>query len=134
MADETPAARVVRVSGILDSLTVSTRAMAVRLEDGRLLRGFAGAVPLDELKHFLGAAIVVEGNATFRPSGEASRIEVESVFPSGPGDVIWAKFPKVESGTRSRQSVAPIGLDAFFGKWPGDETDDEIARGLRDLS
>jgi hypothetical protein len=135
MADETPAARVARVSGVLDSLTVSTRAMAVRLQDGQLLRGFAGAVPLDKLKHFLGMSIVVEGSVTFRPSGEASRIEVESVFPSGPGDVIWAKFPKVESGaTRSRQSIAPIGLDAFFGKWPGDETDDEIARGLKDLS
>ncbi len=135
MADETPAARVVRVSGILDTLTVSTKAMAVRLEDGRLLRGFAGAVPLDKLKHFLGMALVVEGSVTFRPSGEASRIEVESVFPFGPGDVIWGKFPKVEAGAmRSRQPVAAIGLDAFFGTWPGDETDDQIARGLKDLS
>src|SRR5262249_4704775 len=45
MADETPSARVSRVSGVLDTLTISTRAMALRLNDGRLLRGFAGAVP-----------------------------------------------------------------------------------------
>lgn len=135
LAEETPASRIVRVSGVLDSLTVSTRAMALRLEDGRLLRGFAGEVPLETLKHFLGMPIVVEGSATFRPSGDASRIEVESVLPSGPGDAVWAKFPKVEaSPTRPRQSVAPTGLDAFFGKWPGDETDEQIARALKDLS
>ena len=135
MAEETSGARIGRVSGILDSVTVSTKGMAVRLNDGRLLRGFAGAVPLDKMKHLLGTVIVVEGSVTFRPSGEASRIVAESVFPAGSGDVIWSTLPKVEpAATRLRRSASPTGLDAFFGKWPGDETDDQIARGLKELS
>lgn len=44
-------------------------------------------------------------------------------------------LPKVESTvSRSRASVTPAGLDAFFGKWPGDETDDQLAKAMKDLS
>jgi hypothetical protein len=42
MADETPLERVSRVRGLLDALTVSSRAIALRLDDGRVLLGFAG--------------------------------------------------------------------------------------------
>jgi hypothetical protein len=135
LADETPAARVSRVRGVLDTLTVSTRAMALRLDDGRLLRGFAGAVELGRLKQLLGTVIVLEGSVTFRPSGDALRIEVESAWPATSGDIIWAQLPKAEpTATRPRLSLSTTGLDAFFGKWPGDETDEQLAAALRDLS
>lgn len=42
LADETPDGRVSRVRGVLDTLTVSTKTLVLRLDDGRLLRGFAG--------------------------------------------------------------------------------------------
>ena len=72
---------------------------------------------------------------TFRPSGEALRIQVESAFVAQAGDVLWAKLPKVEPGvSRPRTSVAPAGLDAFFGRWPGDETDGELAEAMKDPS
>jgi hypothetical protein len=101
---------------------------ALRLNDGRVLRGYAGSVSLDTLKELLGTDVVLEGGITFRPSGEALRIEVESVFPATPGDVIWAQFPKVEpNASRSRSWTALTGLDAFFGTWPGDETDEQLA-------
>jgi hypothetical protein len=135
LADETPQARVSRVSGILDTLTVSTRTMALRLADGSVLRGFAGAIPVDRLKHLLGAAVVLEGSVTFRPSGAALRIEVESAFPATSGDVIWARLPRDEPTTlRARPSSSSPNLDEFFGSWPGDETDDELAAALRELS
>jgi hypothetical protein len=133
LADETPPARVSRVRGVLDSLTVSTKGMALRLDDGRVLRGFAGAVGVDRLKHLLGTDVVLEGSVTFRPSGQALRIEVESVLPSTSGDAIWAQFPRMEpTVSRPRLSSSPTGLDAFFGKWPGDETDEQLAAALKD--
>lgn len=33
-----------------------------------------------------------------------------------------------------RKDVAAIGLDAFFGKWPGDESDEQLAEMMRKLS
>ena len=134
LADQTPPAQVSRVRGLLDSLTVTTRVLALRLDDGRVLRGFAGAVPLDELKHLLATQVILEGSVAFRPSGEALRIEVDSALPATPGDVIWARLPKAEpTATKPRSSVT-TGLDAFFGAWPGDETDEQLAVALKDAS
>lgn len=135
LADETPPGRVSRVRGVLDTLTVSTKTLILRLDDGRLLRGFAGDVTLDTLKALHGKEVVLEGSVTFRPSGDALRIEAESAFLATPGDVLWAQLPKVEpTVSRVRPSVSPTGLDAFFGKWPGDETDEQLVKAMKDLS
>lgn len=133
--DETPPGRVARVRGVLDTLTISTRAMVLRLESGRALRGFAGAVPLEQLKQLLGTDVVVEGQVAFRPSGEAIRLEAESVFAAKPGDSIWASMPTAEPLTaRPRLPRNDTGLDAWFGKWPGDETDAQLSEALKSAS
>lgn len=135
LADETPASRVSRVRGVLDTLTVSTKTFVLRLEDGRLLRGYASVPVFEILKGLLGRDAVLEGAVAFRPSGEALRIEAESASLATAADVLWTKLPRVEPTTsRPRLSASPTGLDAFFGKWPGDETDEPLATALKDLS
>lgn len=135
LADEIPASRVTRVGGVLDTLTVSTKTLILRLADGRQLRGFATDVAIETLKDLHGKDAVLEGQVTYRPSGEAVRIQVESAFAAKPGDVLWAQLPKVEpTVSRARASATVAGLDAFFGRWPGDETDDQLAKALKDLS
>jgi hypothetical protein len=133
--DETPPGRVARVRGVLDTLTISTRAMVLRLESGRTLRGFAGAVPLEQLKQLLGTDVVMEGQVAFRPSGEAIRLGAESVCAAKPGDSIWASMPIAEPLTsRPRLPRNDTGLDAWFGKWPGDETDAQLSEALKSAS
>jgi hypothetical protein len=136
LVDETPDARISRVSGVLDALTASTRAIGLRLEDGRLLRGFAGQIPLEQLKDLLGTSVVLEGQFAFRPSGEVLRIQVESAEPARRGDSIWAKLPRVEPSVLGARPllVPPTDLDAFFGQWPGDEDDEQLDTALRELS
>jgi len=135
LTDETPPGRVTRVRGVLDTLTMSTRAVVLRLENGRVLRGFAGAVPIEYMKQLLGTDVVVEGVVAFRPSGDAIRVEVESVVPAKSGDSIWSSLPVAEPITaRPRLPRADVGLDAWFGKWPGDETDAQLAEALQSAS
>lgn len=135
LADETPPSRFARVRGVLDTLTVSTKSLVLRLDDGRQLRGFATDVAIDTLKNLHGTDAVLEGQVTFRPSGDALRIQVESAFPATPGDVLWTQLPKGDSVvSRTRSTASSVGLDEFFGKWPGDESDDELAKAIRDAS
>jgi hypothetical protein len=135
LADETPTARVARVRGTLDSLTVSTKALVLKLEDGGALRGRAGAIAIERLKELLGGLVVLEGAVAFRPNGEALRIEVESAWSAGAGDVIFAQLPRVEaSSVKVRGAASATGLDALFGKWPGDETDAQLATALKETS
>jgi hypothetical protein len=119
---------VSRLRGHLDSLTISTKAIALRLEDGRIVRGFAGSVDQDQLKALLGTEVVVEGWFNFRPSGEALKIEVDSITPATRGDAIGAQPPK-----RELVASRSIDLDDLFGKWPGDESDERLAEALREL-
>lgn len=104
------------------------------MADNRLLRGFAGEVSLDQLKNLLGTEVVLEGPVAFRPSGDALRIEVDSVSTATTGDVIWAQMPSAEPMSRFRSPIGGPGLESFFGKWPGNETDEELARELKNLS
>lgn len=135
LADEMPERRVARVSGVLDTLTVSTRTLALRLDDGQTLRGFAGSVDIEELKPLLGERAVIEGWFAFRPSGQALRIEVDSAKRATDRDVIWAHLPRAESTTsRPRNTTSPNSLDALFGAWPGDEDDAQLAAAMRELS
>jgi hypothetical protein len=131
LAEETPAARATRVRGVLDTVTVSTRSVAVRLDDGRVLRGFAGAVPIEQLRDFLGTDVVVEGTTSFRPSGDPLRIEIDHAARATDQDRVWARWPRIEpSPARSRATDTGGGLASVFGSWPGDETDEELARAL----
>jgi hypothetical protein len=62
-AEETPPTCVTQMRGVLDLLTVSTKASLLRLDDGRMVRGFAGAVDQERLKHLLGTEVVAEGSS-----------------------------------------------------------------------
>ncbi|GEM_PF-3146232 len=106
--------------------------MVLRLENGRALRGFAGAVPIEQLKRLLGTDVVVEGVVAFRPSGDAIRLEVESISAAKAGNSIWSSMPVAEPLTsRPRLPRNETGLDAWFGKWPGDETDAQLSEALQ---
>lgn len=104
----------IRVYGVLDTLTVSTRAFVLRLEGGRALNGAARNLPLEELKNYLGAYVVVEGAVAFGPLGEVVQIDAARMSVTTAAD-----------GPSDAPCTAPptSGLEALFGKWPGDETD-----------
>jgi hypothetical protein len=91
---------------------------------------------MDSLKPLLGTAVVLEGVVAYRPSGEALRIVVDSAQPAKAGDAIWARLPREETGGRSFARLGPsaAGIEAFFGRWPGDETDEQLVTALRELS
>ncbi len=64
---------------------------------------------VEKLKQLLGTEVVLEGPVTFRPSGDALRIEVESASPAASGDVIWAQLPKVEPTSSPPSALCPAG-------------------------
>src|ERR1043166_7809426 len=69
LALETPAPKIDRVVGVLDSLTMSTRTAVLKLSDGFALKGNVGAnIGLESVKDLLGTEVLVEGTVAFRPS------------------------------------------------------------------
>jgi len=135
---ETPPAQAARVAGWLDAIRHSDRMFTLKLESGTTLRGVAEAVPTETLAGLFGRKAMVSGTAVFRPSGAVLRIEAEHIEPAGEDVAFWSVEPRpLRGGEESplRVNQGPrSGLNAILGQWPGDESDEQIARALEDLS
>lgn len=135
----TPEPQRARVSGTLDTIRHSDRMFTLLLEGGKAAKGIAEGVAAAQLAELFGQSVVVSGTAVFRPSGSLLRIEAEAVEPAGSDSAAWARVPvplfQVMDAPSFRQPQGPrSGVNAIIGRWPGDESDEEIAAALRELS
>ncbi len=135
----TPEPQRTRVSGTLDTIRHSDRMFTLLLEGGKAAKGIAEGLAAEQLASLFGQSVVVSGTAVFRASGALLRIEAESIEPAGRDAAVWARVPtplfQVMDGGSLRQSQGPrSGVNAVIGRWPGDESDEEIAVALRELS
>lgn len=86
--------------------------------------------------------MVVEGTALFHPSGRVQRVEAERVALAEVVDLDlfggqprppFAEAPPVVARAEASKA-GEHWLNKIWGKWPGDETDEEIAEIIRELS
>lgn len=135
-----PKTRHVRVSGKLDEIRHSDCVFTLVLENGKAIRGVAEGAEAGRLGDLFGKSVVVTGDAVFRPSGQVLRIENAHVEIASAQDVaIWSAEPKPVAAAFDVRSLrkpqgSRSGLNAIFGKWPGEETDDDVAAALDALS
>ncbi len=136
---EIPPPRQVRVAGMLDMIRVSTQTLALRLDDGNEVKGVFLSDDVQPLAGFLNRRVVVLGKAIYRPSGRVLRIDVDS-FELGEGvQSFWSRVPRALDQRElpkelRQQAYSKCGVAAFFGTWPGDETDEELLAALHNMS
>jgi len=138
LSDRTPAPQEARVVGVLDMVRYSTRTFALKMADGSEVRGvLEQAEQIESIGRLLNRKVLVLGRAVYRPSGAVLRIEARAVAE---GEGQPPLFEKVPAPRRSRPPVvrfkpgeARSWLDSFFGKWPGDETDEELLATLHEI-
>lgn len=138
LASRSYAPQRVRVAGQLETIRYSDCRFVLKLEDKTLLPGTAIDLGNEVLRAFYGKPVLVTGKATFRPSGRPLQIEAEDIENVSEHDaVIWSRPPKPLLGparpVRDEQR-GKKGLAALLGKWPGDETDEEVQAALDSLS
>jgi hypothetical protein len=139
MTELKPQPRQVRVTGVLDMIRHSTRSFRLKLEEGTEVRGVLKTrEQTEELTEFLGKKLLVLGRAVYRVSGKLLRIDAEG-FETGEGQPrLFAKVPtaweiRPLSIRMKQSSYQRQGVSSFFGIWPGDETDEDFERMLREL-
>jgi hypothetical protein len=139
LTQATPRSRQVRVGGVLDMLRASTNTLAIQLSDGSEVR--AVLVHGDVASHhdLLKKSVVLLGKAVYRPSGNLLRIDAVEVRPMEAADTFFDRVPEArpESVTAraiGRQERRRGGVAAIIGRWPGDESDEEVNAALQELS
>lgn len=135
----TPQSRQVRVTGQLDMIRHSTRSFGLRMDSGEEVHGVLTTPELlDSLKERFGRRVMVLGRAVYRPSGRLLRIDAAGVEPGEGVSELWAKAPPPQAKRPATVRVRPAdvgkrGVAAFFGIWPGDESDAEMADAVRQI-
>ena len=134
LRDETPGPQAVRVCGALDTISASRADVILTLSDGHKVPARLEEHDAATLKELFGKQVVVSGVARYRPSGQLLLVDVESLAEAREGDQIFGAAPSA----RGRGVVAPMvaqddssGVSAFFGTWPGDESDEELLEALQ---
>jgi len=130
--DETPGPKAVRVTGTLDTISATKSDVVLTLTDGTAVAARLDSHDNEQLKALFGSRVVVSGMAQFRPSGKLLVIDVEHLGPARDGDAVFEGAPKAMA--KPAVSLLPqdevTGVSAFFGTWPGEESDEELLGAL----
>jgi hypothetical protein len=134
LRDKTPRPQAARVAGLLDTVSASRADVVLTLKDGTRVPGRMGDHDLEALRSLLGKDVVVSGMAHYRPTGRLLLVDVEDLDLARPEDRVFQKVPVAQKHKvviRPPGPSEPPGVSAFFGTWPGDETDAELLEALR---
>jgi hypothetical protein len=88
----------------------------------------------------VGQQVVVSGWAHFRANGLLHHVEADVITSASGSDLeVWSQPPEPlfceVPLSRSWQAQTPTtGINAVIGRWPGDESDEEIFRFLEEIS
>lgn len=137
LRSDTPSPRAVRVAGVLDTISASSNSILLRLSDGQTVHARLEQPDPALLRGLFGAQVVIAGMAKFCTSGKLLVVDVEHLGPARPGDVVWETMPTAQPDRNGLLVTLPQDessrVSAFFGIWPGDESDEELLQALEAL-
>ena len=140
LANVTPQPRRVRVAGRLDVMGASQGVLKIDLSSGTTVTAlWDGKEPIDELRSMFNRDVVCEGMGVFRPSGSLLRIDADAIAPATKSDDFFRQVPIAVARTDHARDLRlragePAAYAAFLGSVPGEETDEEFAAAIEELS
>ena len=94
LSEGTPEPYRTRVVGRMEGIFHGSRAFVLKLKDGTLLRGIWTVDDPEPLRRSWGLDVLVEGLASFRPSGVALVLEADAIAPAREEDRFWDRAPR----------------------------------------
>ncbi|MDA1014009.1 MAG: hypothetical protein O3A00_06100 [Planctomycetota bacterium] len=134
----TPTPQRVRLVGDLDGMEASTQRFSLLLDSGERVSGVYPEEISDQLQELSHKRVLVLGTSVFRASGNLLRVEAESIDDGTNASSVFST-PPVASGSRldasrlRKPQGTRSGMAAIMGRWPGDETEEEIAAALEHI-
>ncbi len=128
---ETPVPQRVRVVGKLDMIWQSRQGFQLLLDDSQEIRGVLMEGEIASLTPLFNQRVVVHGRAMYRPSGHLLRVDAERIDLGTGEPGLWSRIPpgkgrKLDVKSLMEMQTPKSGVAAIFGKWPGDETEDQL--------
>ncbi len=129
-----PASRAFVVSGRLDEIKYPSKGFRLTLPDkSHLLGRLVSAEAAESLRSLWGSSATVEGTVHFKASGLPRLIEARKVMVAdASADAVFRQLPVADAliaGNQDRirlRASDSINLDRITGRWPGDESIEEL--------
>lgn len=134
----TPASQVVVISGHLDSIKHSKRQFRLALPDGQSILGRIDEEHLgtEDLRQYWGKEVTARGTMHFKPSRRPQLLAANLIRLKQSGEEIFQYVPKVQTEAgfvaEARQNADKDWSSNIWGKWPGEESIDDILRELKE--
>lgn len=138
LEDSIPEPQKIIISGQLDEIKISKSKLGLITEDG-IVNVFANDKSIIEgILKFIGKEVTISGMANFKPSGQLSYVEIDEYSEPGINDKFFSKKPNSMNAEQQILFQLKNGkkgnpLSDIIGKWPGDETDEEFEKMLKEL-
>lgn len=134
LRDKTPESHAIRLTGTLDTISHSKSNAALVLPDGTRISVTMEEHEPDQLRSLFGQSVVVSGIVHYNAKGSVKDIDVEHIDRAHRRDAMFSALPTtpksldevLEEGQKTGARFAD-----FIGRWPGDETDEELQAALR---
>lgn len=126
------------VAGIIDEMKFSREQVILTATDNKKIVVIVAKELFQDLKEFFGQEIAINGQAHFKPGGQLSYVKMDGFSEIGKASKILSRKPdkmtmqqKIAFQIREGKKRNPI--DEIFGTWPGNESDEEFKKMIKDL-
>jgi hypothetical protein len=137
LKQDTPEPSTFVITGKFDLIQHSRRKFHLVLSNGQVIPGVINPEILDveNMREFWGKRVTIKGLVHFNPGRKVRLFEAQSIKLAESGEEIFERVPKapepqllfdVES---PKLSAAPA-LEEIWGRWPGEESIDELLTAL----
>ena len=132
-ASRIPDPKAVVVTGVLDEIKHGAGRFRLILGDGSQILGRVGSDSLVEsLRSHWGKPATVAGRVHFKANGQPRLIEARRISARTGGDSVFCELPAAEPRLALDHSIPRrsrrrgFGVAGLAGRWPGDETIEEL--------
>lgn len=126
------------VAGIVDEMKFSREQVILSTNDHKKIVVVVAREMFQELKEYFGQEIAINGMAHFKPGGQLSYVKMESFGEAGPAGRLFSKKPhkltiQQQLALQLREGKKHNPLEDIAGKWPGEESLEELMEIIKDL-
>ena len=120
------------INGVIDEMKFSKKQLVLVTNDKqRVVIIPPSDKLLSEVKDFFGREITLTGMAYFKPGGQLSYMKLESFNEPGNADKLFSFKPgkmnvQQQIALQIREGKKRNSMDEIIGKWPGDESLEEL--------
>jgi hypothetical protein len=135
LEESIPEPRKIIINGQLDEMKVSKNRLGLLTKEG-VVNIFANDNSIIHgIVNYMGKEVTISGIANYRPGGQLSYIEIEQYFEPGKSDDFFSRKPKAMTMEQQvlfqlKQGKKKNPLSDLIGKWPGDESFDDLLKML----